>query len=203
VREVPGFPELGELLDATLPLPQPAGIVPSVDELTRLLVAARDGDRDAFGAAIRRGQPDVWRLAVHLVGPGEADDVTQDVFLRAHRSLPSFRAESSGRTWLLAITRNTCADVVRGARRRRRLQDRLFSSHGTEVAPSAEGAFGLDQLMSGLDEDRRSAFVLTQVLGCSYAEAADICDTAVGTIRSRVARARMDLLEQMRAADTA
>jgi RNA polymerase sigma-70 factor (ECF subfamily) len=174
-----------------------------VDELTRLLVAARDGDRDAFGTAIRRGQPDVWRLAAHLVGQGEADDVTQDVFLRAYRSLPSFRAESSGRTWLLAITRHACADVVRSSRRRRRLQDRLFSNHGSDSASSAEGVLGLDQLMLGLDGDRRTAFVLTQVLGCSYAEAADICDTAVGTIRSRVARARMDLLEQMRAADTA
>ncbi len=62
---------------------------------------------------------------------------------------------------------------------------------------------GLDHLVATLDDDRRAAFVLTQMLGCSYAEAADVCDTAVGTIRSRVARARADLLEQMRAAETA
>ena len=80
-----------------------------VDELTRLLVAGRDGDRTALAAAIRRAQPDVWRLAVHLVGREDADDVTQDVFLRAYRSLPGFRAESSGRTWYRALTRAVAA----------------------------------------------------------------------------------------------
>jgi RNA polymerase sigma-70 factor, ECF subfamily len=174
-----------------------------VDELTHLLVAGRDGDHDALGAAIRRAQPDVWRLASHLVGREDADDVTQDVFLRAYRSLPQFRAESSGRTWLLAITRCACADVVRRSRRRRRLHDRLRSNRAEEIAAATDGAVGLDQLVAGLDQDRRAAFVLTQVLGCSYSEAAEICETAVGTIRSRVARARMDLLEQVRAADTA
>jgi RNA polymerase sigma-70 factor, ECF subfamily len=174
-----------------------------VDELTRLLVAGRNGDRSALSAAIRRAQPDVWRLAAHLVGRHDADDVTQDVFLRAYRSLPGFRAESSGRTWLLTITRCVCAGVVRRARRRRRLQDRLRAHHPADVVPALDGVVGLDHLVSGLDDDRHLAFVLTQVLGCSYAEAAEICGTAVGTIRSRIARARSDLLDQMRAADTA
>ncbi|MGZ4688575.1 MAG: sigma-70 family RNA polymerase sigma factor [Acidimicrobiia bacterium] len=174
-----------------------------MDELTRLLVSGRDGDRAALAAAVRRAQPDVWRLAVHLVGRDDADDVTQDAFLRAYRSLPGFRAESSGRTWLLAITRCACADFVRHSRRRRRLQDRLVSHHGDGIVADTDGVLGLDHLVAGLDDDRRTAFVLTQMLGCSYSEAAEICDTAVGTIRSRVARARADLLEQMRAADTA
>jgi RNA polymerase sigma-70 factor (ECF subfamily) len=174
-----------------------------VDELTRLLIAGRDGDRQALATAIRTAQPDVWRLAAHLVGPGEADDVTQDVFLRAYRSLPRFRADASARTWLLTITRCACADQVRSARRRRRLQDRLVGEREPDGTPAAEGTVGIDHLIAGLDVDRRAAFVLTQVLGCSYAEAAEVCDTAVGTIRSRVARARADLLDQMRAADTA
>ena len=145
----------------------------------------------------------MWRLAAHLVGREEADDVTQDVFLRAYRSLPGFRAESSGRTWLLAITRCACADVGRSTWRRRRLQDRLVAHRDDAIDPEPDGALGLDHLVAGLDQDRRAAFVLTQVLGCSYSEAAEVCDTAVGTIRSRVARARADLLDQVRAADTA
>jgi RNA polymerase sigma-70 factor, ECF subfamily len=56
---------------------------PAMDRLTGLLVQARDGDRLALGAAIRLSQAEVWRVAAHLVGPNEADDVTQDVFLRA------------------------------------------------------------------------------------------------------------------------
>jgi RNA polymerase sigma-70 factor (ECF subfamily) len=174
-----------------------------VDELTRLLVAGRDGDRMAFGAVIRRSQADVWRLAAHLVGREEADDVTQEVFLRVFRSLPGFRAESSARTWLLAIARRTCADVIRAARRRRRLQDRITAHRPDRAAPARDGSVCLDDLVANLDDDRRSAFVLTQVIGCSYDEAAEVCGTPVGTIRSRVARARADLLEQVRAADTA
>jgi RNA polymerase sigma-70 factor (ECF subfamily) len=174
-----------------------------VDELTRLLIAGRDGDRAALGDAIRRSQPDVWRLTAHLVGRAEADDVTQEVFLRAYRSLPGFRADSSARTWLLSIARHTCADWVRRTRRRRRLQDRLVADRGPGIADPGDTAVCLDDLVARLDADRRSAFVLTQMLGCSYHEAAEVCDTAVGTIRSRVARARADLLEQMREADTA
>ncbi len=174
-----------------------------MDELTRLLLAGRDGDRDALTAAIRRAQPDVWRLAAHLVGRADADDVTQDVFLRAHRALPRFRAEASGRTWLLTITRCACADLVRSAKRRRRLRERLGSQPEVTSEAAADGLVGIDHLVDTLDDDRRAAFVLTQVLGCSYAEAAEVCDTAIGTIRSRVARARADLVDQLRAAETA
>lgn len=174
-----------------------------MDELTRLLLAGRDGDRAALGAAIRWSQADVWRMAAHLVGREEADDVTQEVFLRAYQSLPGFRAESSARTWLLSIARRTCADNVRRSRRRRRLQDRLVANRGDELSDSDDGSVCLDDLVGRLDEDRRSAFVLTQLLGCSYHEAAEVCETPVGTVRSRVARARADLLEHMRAADTA
>jgi RNA polymerase sigma-70 factor, ECF subfamily len=175
-----------------------------VDELTRLLVAGRDGDRLALGAAIRRSQPEVWRLAAHLVGRAEADDVTQEVFLRAYRALPDFRVEASARTWLLAIARRTCADAVRRARRHRRLHERITGRRaGDETVRADDGSICLDDLVARLDDDRRSAFVLTQMLGCSYHEAAEVCDAPVGTIRSRVARARAELLEQMRAAETA
>ena len=65
----------------------------------------RDGDRSALLHALRASQADVWRLATHLVGPQEADDVTQDVFVRAWRALPAYRGDASARTWLLAIAR--------------------------------------------------------------------------------------------------
>jgi RNA polymerase sigma-70 factor, ECF subfamily len=172
-----------------------------MDRLTELLVQARDGDRLALGAAIRLSQGEVWRLASHLVGRGEADDVTQDVFIRAWRALPSFRAESSGRTWLLSIARRACADAVRGQARLRRLTARLQSDRARAEKTSAiEERHGLEALIARLPPARREAFVLTQITGCSYAETAELCGVQVGTIRSRVARARADLIELVRQA---
>jgi RNA polymerase sigma-70 factor (ECF subfamily) len=168
-----------------------------MDELTELLLAARDGDRLALAAVIRATSPEVWRLCRHLTGPDEADDVTQEVYLRAWRSLPGWRGESSARTWLLAIARNACAEVVRRRARRRRLAVVEAGPLPDPVTPDDAGAVELDALLGGLDADQRTAFVLTQLLGLSYAEAAKVCDCPVGTIRSRVARARSALVAQL------
>jgi RNA polymerase sigma-70 factor, ECF subfamily len=173
-----------------------------MDRLTGLLVQARDGDRLALGAAIRASQGEVWRLAAHLVGPNEADDVTQDVFLRAWRALPSFRAESSGRTWLLSIARRACVDAIRHQSRWRRLAGRLRSEStatGRDTA-AVDELHGLTDLVERLAPSQREAFVLTQITGCSYAEAAELCGVQIGTIRSRVARARLELVSLMREA---
>jgi RNA polymerase sigma-70 factor (ECF subfamily) len=179
---------------------------PSVDELTRLFLAARDGDRSALLQAIRASQADVWRLASHLVGRDDADDVSQDAFVRAWRALPAYRGDASARTWLLAIARRACADHVRSQVRRRRLaglagmRDRGTPSRALAADPA--GATTVQALVDALPDDRRSAFVLTQVLGCSYDEAAAVCGVPVGTIRSRVARAREQLAAALRASDS-
>jgi RNA polymerase sigma-70 factor, ECF subfamily len=164
-----------------------------IDELTALLLAARDGDRLALGAFIRRTQGDVQRLCGHLVDRGDADDVTQDVYLRMWRALPSYRGDAPARAWLFGIARRACADAVRGRLRRRRLDRFGGRPTGPATAPDPAGAVGTAQLVAGLAEDQRTAFVLTQVVGLSYAEAAEACDCPVGTIRSRVARARAEL----------
>jgi RNA polymerase sigma-70 factor (ECF subfamily) len=169
------------------------------DALTDLLLAARDGDRSALAAFIRSTQPDVWRMASHLVAPGEADDVTQETFLRVWRALPTFRGESSARTWLLTIARRTCADAVRAGGRWRRLVAVLGPATGP-VSGEHEEAFALTDLVNRLAPDPRAAFVLTQVVGCSYEEAAAICAVPVGTVRSRVARARATLVAAAEAA---
>lgn len=177
-----------------------------MDELTRLFLAARDGDRTALLHAVRASQADVWRLALHLVGPDEADDVTQDTFVRAWRALPAFRGDSSARTWLLSIARRACADAVRRNVRRRRLAARIEQQSATDASPGAvddaSGVHAVSALVDTLPHDQRVAFVLTQVVGCSYAEAAEACGVPIGTIRSRVARAREHLLETLRESDT-
>jgi RNA polymerase sigma-70 factor, ECF subfamily len=167
-----------------------------MDELTSLARAAGRGDRAALATLVRGTQGDVWRLCAHLVDPGSADDLTQDTYLRAIPALAGFRGEAPVRTWLLAIARRACAAEISVRTRGRQLAVRLAATpDGTLGQPPGEpGAqAAVDELLSALEPDRRAAFVLTQMLGCSYAEAAAVCGCPVGTIRSRVARAREEL----------
>jgi RNA polymerase sigma-70 factor, ECF subfamily len=166
-----------------------------LDPTTQLALTARTGDAAAQAAFVRATQVDVWRFTAALVDPGSADDLTQETFLRAFRSLPSFEGRSSVRTWLLGIARRTCADHLRAVVRRRRLDARLAAEAWTESpAPDPAHRMSTAALLDSLSPDRRTAFVLTQVLGLSYAEAATVEDVPVGTIRSRVARAREELI---------
>jgi len=167
-----------------------------MDELTSLARAAGKGDRGALAALVQQTQADVWRLCAHLVDLAAADDLTQDTYLRAIGSLGKFRGDAPVRVWLLAIARRACAAELAARSRDRRLATRLAAlpDGGLGQPPFAPDAQVVaDDLMAALDPDRRAAFVLTQLLGCSYAEAAVICGCPIGTIRSRVARAREDL----------
>jgi RNA polymerase sigma-70 factor (ECF subfamily) len=125
-----------------------------------------------------------------------ADDLAQDAFLRAVRAMPTFRAEASARTWLLAIARNTCMDELRTrSRRRRRDAALLAGATASELVTTGAGyEVGTADMLARLAPERREAFVLTQLLGLSYNEAAQVCGCPPGTIRSRVARARGDLI---------
>lgn len=178
---------------------------PAADQVqtgtTAWALAARDGDPAAQAAFVRATQAEVWRFTAALVDQGAADDLTQETYLRAFRALPAFEGRSSARTWLLGIARRTCADHIRSMIRKRRLDHRLAAgAHADTAEPDPSGHLGAADLLHRLPGDRRSAFVLTQVLGLSYAEAAEVEGVPVGTIRSRVARARSDLVEAFGAA---
>jgi RNA polymerase sigma-70 factor (ECF subfamily) len=137
-------------------------------------------------AFIRRSQAEVWRVCAHLVDRDEAEDVTQEVFLRAWGALPAFRGDASARTWLLVVARRACADAVPARRLRRLLGGQPAASGFAEAEPTVDPAEGgVGGLVRRLDPDRRSAFVLTQMLDLSYGEAATVCGCSVGTIRSR------------------
>ena len=170
----------------------------STDHLTELAMSAREGDDRSIEQLVRLTQSDVWRVCAALGSEGEVEDLVSETYLRALRSLPSFRGESSVRTWLLTIARNVCADHVRTRVRSRRLMGRL-RLHVTESVD--DGPSYSDDLLGSLDPDRREAFQLTQVAGLSYAETAELLDVPVGTIRSRVARARLDLRTAIDIAD--
>ena len=166
-----------------------------LDPTTQLALAARAGDAAAQAAFVRATQTDVWRFTAALVDPGAADDLTQETYLRAFKALPAFEGRSSVRTWLLGLARRTCADHLRAVIRRRRLDARLAAQAWTDgPVPDPAHRLSTAALLAELSPERRTAFVLTQVLGVSYAEAATIEQVPVGTIRSRVARARDELI---------
>ncbi len=170
-----------------------------MDTLTRLALAARAGDRAALDQLVEGAYEQVWRLCGRLVDEQCADDLAQDAFLRAVRAMPTFRAEASARTWLLAIARNTCMDELRTRTRRRRRDAALVAAGAGrhDHTTDAGHRVGVTDMLARLAPGRREAFVLTQLLGLSYDEAAQVCDCPPGTIRSRVARARADLLDAL------
>jgi RNA polymerase sigma-70 factor (ECF subfamily) len=175
------------------------------EHLTALAVAARDGDPQAVSAFVAATQPDVIRFVASLTSPAEAEDLAQDTFLRAMKALPSFEGRSSARTWLLSIARHTALDHLRGQSRRPRLaaledwaavasaSSRSGSGPGSGSSSGFDEQIVMERLIAGLAADRREAFVATQIVGLSYQEAAEVIGCPVGTIRSRVARARDDL----------
>lgn len=168
------------------------------DEVTRLAKSAGRGDEAALTRFIAATQRDVWRTVAYLAGPASADDLTQETYLRAIKSLPRFSGRSTAKTWLLSIARRVVVDQIRYDTSRPRpahvvdLDDVLGA---TASGDRIENMVEIRILLDGLDPERREALVLTQVLGLSYAEAADVCGCPIGTIRSRVARARGDLYD--------
>jgi RNA polymerase sigma-70 factor (ECF subfamily) len=174
---------------------------PDDERITAWALAAGRGDREALSAFVRATQRDVLRFVSHLADPGQAEDLAQETYLRAVGALPRFEAAASARTWLLSIARRVAADAVRAAGRRPRTTgvadwDTVAVRTGA-VRRAGDEAVLLAQLVAALHPDRHEAFVLTQVLDLSYAEAAQVCGCPVGTIRSRVARAREDLVRAL------
>ncbi|MEU3776246.1 sigma-70 family RNA polymerase sigma factor [Streptomyces sp. NPDC032472] len=186
---------------------RPAGRTPSSRhtpdsdaDVTRLALEARDGDPAKADRFVRALHRDVWRYVAYLsADPQAADDLTQDVFLRALAALPRFEGRSSARTWLLSIARRTVVDSLRHAAARPRLSSRHDWQTAAEQSqpygvPGFEDGIALAELLAGIPAERREAFVLTQLLGLNYAEAATAAGCPVGTVRSRVARARLALV---------
>ena len=178
----------------------------SLDEsITAWALAARGGDADAVEHFVRALHRDVQRFVAHLCGdPQAVDDLAQDTFLRALGSLHRFEGRSSARAWLMSIARRAVIDSYRHASVRPRLSDVPDWQSAVENAqprdlPGFDDGIALLDLLASLPDERREAFILTQMVGLPYAEAAEAGDCPVGTVRSRVARARAtlrDLLDE-------
>ena len=178
--------------------------------VTDLALKAARGDKKALTQFISATHDDVWRLLAHLADTDLADDLTQETFLRVLSALPRFAARSSARTWILSLARRVWVDSIRHDMARPRksaaeIEEATFDTPSQQTTGSATWAEWVDtqELLNRLDAERREALVLTQVLGYSYAEAAKIANVRVGTIRSRVARARADLMAMQAATHSA
>ncbi|WTT98502.1 sigma-70 family RNA polymerase sigma factor [Streptomyces sp. NBC_00076] len=181
----------------------------SLDEsITAWALAARGGDANAVEHFVRALHRDVQRYVAHLCGdPQAVDDLAQDTFLRALGSLHRFEGRSSARAWLLSIARRAVIDSYRHASARPRLSDVPDWQLAVENAqprdlPGFDDGIALLDLLASLPDERREAFVLTQMVGLPYAEAAEAGDCPVGTVRSRVARARATLMDLLDEGDT-
>lgn len=188
--------------------PGAPGTPPGEESITAWALAARAGDADAVECFVRALHRDVRRYVTFLgADPQSADDLAQETFLRALGSLHRFEGRCSARTWLLSIARRAVADSIRRTSRRPRLSDTDDWETAVERAqsrdlPGFDEGVALAGLLDALPADRREAFVLTQLLGLPYAQAAAVSDCPVGTVRSRVSRARTALLRSLDEAET-
>lgn len=165
----------------------------SDDDLT-LVRRAADGDEGSFELLVRRHTESIWRLAYGMLRDrGAAEDVTQEVFVKAYRSLGSFRGDAAVRTWLLAIANRACIDQLR----RRREAVVSLDAAREERARERDHALriALEEAIAELPEDERQAFMLVDVMGLTREEAASVSEIPASTLKSRLARAHGRLVE--------
>ncbi len=171
-----------------------------------LLASAREGDEDAFGAFVRRHTATVHRWMARAVGEDDADDMTQDVFVKAYRGLPRFRGDAPPRAWLAAIADNAVKNRYRARGRFRRIfaastdddsgrEPRSVDAGPEEQARAGESRRVVAEALRRLPAEFRMAVVLRDIEEWSYEEIAASLSLPVGTVKSRIARGRGQLKE--------
>jgi RNA polymerase sigma-70 factor (ECF subfamily) len=160
----------------------------------------KQGDHSAFEAIVRKYQDRIYNLCRYMLrDPRDAQDAAQDVFLKAYRALKGFMPDSSLYTWFYRIAVNTCLDY-----KRRRHREALRNEPLAEDLPSHEPlpeqhyesrevTETIQLALQKLPEKLRVVIVLREIEGCSYEEISQILRTSVGTVKSRISRARVEL----------
>ena len=175
----------------------------------KLIALSREGDLDAFNQLVERYQSRVYRLAYRMVGPASADDAAQDAFISAFKSIRSFRG-GNFRSWLLRITANVCRDQLRAAKRKAGASLEAMLEVGAwepaspgrspeEAASDAELNAAIMTAVAALPPDQRAVLVLVDIEGYSYEETADAVASSLGTVKSRLSRAREKVRDAFRA----
>ncbi|MBI2218074.1 MAG: sigma-70 family RNA polymerase sigma factor [Candidatus Rokubacteria bacterium] len=170
-----------------------------------LVERLRAGEPRAFEELVRAYQHRVFGIAVRMLGSrAEAEEIAQEVFVRVHRSVARFRGDAALSTWLYAITSRVCLDRLGAAERKvaREGDDALLALRDDQPDPPAtlerkELERALHQAIAGLPDERRLVVVLRDLEGLSYDEIAAALDIEVGTVKSRLHRARMELKDRL------
>ena len=173
-----------------------------------IVLRAKGGDQDAFAELVTAHQDRIYTLCLRMTGNREdAQDAAQEAFLNAWRALPSFKGESSFSTWVYRLTSNACIDHLRRRKRRRDLEaasltgedgesDWEPADHQSDPALQTERRMAKEAVEEGLrslPDHQREILVMRELSGLSYQEIGAALDLDLGTVKSRIARARLAL----------
>lgn len=169
-----------------------------------LVRAAAGGDTEAFARLVRTYENKIYSLAFRMCGSADdASDIAQEAFLAAWRGLPSFRGDSGFATWLYRLTSNAAIDYLRRQKKQRgdmSLDDEELGLDAVDTGPGPQDAAERTEVRSvvaaglqELSEGHRQVLVLREIQGLSYEEITDVLEVDLGTVKSRISRARSAL----------
>ena len=178
-----------------------------------LVEKCRTGDHEAWEIIVRRRHSRIYNLAYRFTGRfDEAEDLTQEVFLKVYRTLHSYRPESGAlETWIVRVARNHFIDHYRKHKTERTQTGALEDHHEAMVSPTLrvetpsqaldrkETANRVHRLLALLPEDQREAVILRDLEELTYEEIAELLDLPIGTVKSRINRGRIELARMVRA----
>jgi RNA polymerase sigma-70 factor, ECF subfamily len=181
---------------------------PAPNDTDELIARCLDGQQDAWDTIVRQYWRRVFNVAYKFVGRhDEAEDLTQDIFLKIFKSLATFDRRANFQTWLISVSRNLCIDHYRSVRKERETIDRDVNADDLspvshEVGPHlalerSDLAQELRRALAELPEALRQAVVMRDLQELSYQEIADRLDLPEGTVKSRINRGRSELARQI------
>ena len=179
---------------------------PHMESDENLIERTLQGELAAFEQLVERHRGIVFRVAARIVGPDDAEDVSQDAFLRAFHRLGQYRGTATFRTWLLQITQNTALNTLARTRRRPpetatdspEAADRDPVRQPASALEARERQERLERKLGVLRPEYRSLLVLRDLEGLSYNEIADVLDMPIGSVKGRLHRARSELIDVLR-----
>ena len=180
-----------------------------MDDEKSLIARAQKGDQEAFAALMEANQGRIYNLTLRMTGnPEDAAELSQEAFFNAWRGISKFQGDSSFATWLYRLASNACIDFLRKEKRRKNIsmtvslddeeEERQAELPDTRCSPEQEVErkelrAAIEEGLQALSEEHRQVLVMREISGLSYAEIGAVLHLEVGTVKSRIARARLAL----------